>query len=200
MKDKMFHTDSCRIGGQYGMSNLSDGPGKRPPYLRNTDLSRVIGRTIDNASPYLGSYGMGGPGFIGWHLKANKMWGQEWLVLTMWGAAEWLLVNGRVLDCYPFDGWPEKYNTILHRKSTRFSDQAEIIKNLFCGRKIKKFELADRSFKMLLTKQGKCPMTVKLPTDLTKLAPHGSGEIRTWDTEEKMIDGFILSPTEYISI
>ena len=41
---------------------------------------QVIGRTVEEICPYVGTYGMGGPGFFGLRL------GSEWLVIAVSGA------------------------------------------------------------------------------------------------------------------
>lgn len=52
----------------------------------------VVGRRVEKVSGNLGTYGMGGPGFVGLLL------GNEWLVVALWGATEWLHFNGRSLQ------------------------------------------------------------------------------------------------------
>jgi len=51
----------------------------------------VVGRHIAKVSPNVGTYGMGGPGFFGLCL------GDEWLVVAIWGAAEWMLFADRLV-------------------------------------------------------------------------------------------------------
>lgn len=48
---------------------------------------------------YGGTYGMGGPGFFGLHLEATDDYPAEWLMLCLWGACDWLTINGRWLSC-----------------------------------------------------------------------------------------------------
>lgn len=50
---------------------------------------QVIGRTVEEICPNVGTYGMGGPGFFGLRL------GSEWLVIPVWGAGEWMTARGR---------------------------------------------------------------------------------------------------------
>ena len=44
------------------------------------EASDVVGRTVDEIVPHVGTYGMGGPGFFGIRL------GNEWLTIAIWGA------------------------------------------------------------------------------------------------------------------
>lgn len=62
----------------------------------------VVGRTVDEICLYVGTYGMGGPGFFGLRL------GTEWLVVAIWGAASWILVDGRIVEdgFWEDNGWP----------------------------------------------------------------------------------------------
>jgi hypothetical protein len=55
------------------------------------DSNTIIGCTIDEVSTCVGTYGMGGPGFFGLRL------GSDWLVISIWGAAEWILVDDRLI-------------------------------------------------------------------------------------------------------
>jgi hypothetical protein len=76
---------------------------------------QIVGRVIDEISAHVGTYGMGGPGFFGLRL------GAEWLVIAVWGAAEWMAARERCLEdidhqeygrpspCLPSDGELEKH-------------------------------------------------------------------------------------------
>ncbi|HEX7134007.1 MAG TPA: hypothetical protein VF228_15630 [Iamia sp.] len=56
------------------------------------DPADVVGATVRAWTPSAGTYGMGGPGFVGLDL------GDRWLVVTLWGAASWLHLDDRLLD------------------------------------------------------------------------------------------------------
>ena len=53
---------------------------------------QVIGRTVEEICPCIGTYGMGGPGFFGLRL------GAEWLVIAVWGAGDWMTARGRCVE------------------------------------------------------------------------------------------------------
>ncbi|MDD3473381.1 MAG: hypothetical protein PHS86_11405 [Syntrophaceae bacterium] len=55
----------------------------------------VQGRRILMWSSYCGTYGMGGPGFLGFLLSETEERGEEWLILTLWAADEWCIVDGK---------------------------------------------------------------------------------------------------------
>lgn len=58
----------------------------RPSPLNAED---VVGRAIDAITVNAGTYGMGGYGFFGLQL------GNEWLIISVHGAGEWMLAAGR---------------------------------------------------------------------------------------------------------
>jgi hypothetical protein len=187
MKESMFHASRAVIAKT----------GEKIPTLRTMDgPKRILGRKIIDASPFLGSYGMGGAGFFGLCLKDDGYRPEEWLVLTLWGSDSWLLLDGRVLNCYPLDS--KKYKPWV--TSTFFSEQRETISKLFTGFTVEEFELNDRNFWMVLGKRGTKDRVLELPLKLSKLPPYGNGEPRTWETDEKLLDGFLVSKSEYINI
>lgn len=56
------------------------------------DAAGLVGRFVVDASLALGSYGTGGYGFLGLDL------GEEWLVVPILGAGDWVLLDGRILQ------------------------------------------------------------------------------------------------------
>jgi hypothetical protein len=75
--------------------------GKIPPTIKKIGTNRILGRKILDVVQYLGSYGMGGPGFFGIKLEKSRKYPEEWLVLRLWGAADWLHFNGQIISCHP---------------------------------------------------------------------------------------------------
>jgi len=75
--------------------------GVTPPTLKKTGITRILNRRVLDVCGYLGSYGMGGPGFFGIKLEKSKKHSEEWLVLRLWGASDWLHFNGRIIECHP---------------------------------------------------------------------------------------------------
>jgi hypothetical protein len=56
------------------------------------DAAQLAGRSIDDFVANVGTYGMGGPGFVALQL------GQQWLVIALWGAAAWMTSQGRLIE------------------------------------------------------------------------------------------------------
>jgi hypothetical protein len=75
--------------------------GKIPPTIKRIGINRILERKVLDVVQYLGSYGMGGPGFFGILLEKSKKYPEEWLVLRLWGAADWLHFNDRIIGCHP---------------------------------------------------------------------------------------------------
>lgn len=65
-----------------------------PPFHPAT----VAGRCIQGWMAYAGTYGMGGPGFLAFQLGER-----EWLMISLWGAADWVELNGAILSSYNQD-------------------------------------------------------------------------------------------------
>ena len=67
---------------------------RKPRTLREVGIERFLHRQVLGYENSLGSYGMGGPGFSGFSLSKTKDYHRECLVLTLWGAQNWILFDG----------------------------------------------------------------------------------------------------------
>lgn len=179
--------DRCKKGKLIPKLSTKGGP------------KRVIGRTILESCPFLGSYGMGGPGFFGFKLEAKGQYKEEWLVLTMWSADSWLLLNGLWLSCHPDFRKTHLDRCYFKKYSSFFDDQSKQINDVFYGFVIKSFKIGTKSFKMKLINTNE-NLVLELPSKLSLLSPYGNEEKRKWNNKEKMEDGFIISNTKYINM
>jgi hypothetical protein len=74
----------------------------RPHTLAERGASSLIGARVEGYSSQLGSYGMGGPGFFGLLLAPHGAVDErEYLVAAIWGAKEYVFLDGRVIGCPP---------------------------------------------------------------------------------------------------
>lgn len=74
----------------------------RPYTLVERGASSLVGVRVEGYHPTLGTYGMGGPGFFGLLLAPHgEVDEREYLVAAVWGAGEYLLLDGRVVECHP---------------------------------------------------------------------------------------------------
>ena len=187
----------CYEQGEYRSSFLSEDGPRIPTLPEKGGVKRIVGRTILDCSKYLGSYGMGGPGFFGFHLKAKSYYPEEWLVLTIWSAAEWLLMDGVWLEAS--HGHFDAERSFFKENYTMFSTANNQIKSTFTGLTIAEFKLHRKSFYMLLQDETKVHK-LELPSDLKRLPVHGNDTERKWFSKDKLENGFIVSPTAYINI
>ena len=75
----------------------------RTPATLHAHQSNYIGQSVRRVATCLGSYGMGGPGFIGLQFRNG------WIVYRLWGAAGWLTLNGKLLEESLFPDERERY-------------------------------------------------------------------------------------------
>jgi hypothetical protein len=98
----MLESDGERVPGNIvACSDVIDGVSYRPQTLGEAGFERIVGRKVTAWSASLGSYGMGGPGFFGLKLAAKGEYPDEWLVLRVWGAGCWLLLDGQWIEAHP---------------------------------------------------------------------------------------------------
>jgi hypothetical protein len=155
--------------------------GPIPPTIRKTGVERVIGRKVLDACCHLGSYGMGGPGFLGVKLEKNSEHSDEWLVLCLWGSDEWVRYDG--LPIFSIVKTYEQYG------------QKKFIENV-TGKVLKSFDITDKSCKIMLDE------TVMEITEDPKSRPTygGSGGYRTLLETDSLLDAWVVSSTMYIAI
>jgi len=70
---------------------------RRPRRLADCEPSVWEQATVTGTDCCLGSYGMGGPGFVGIRLRP-RTGPRLWVVFTIWAAAEWLTLDGELLE------------------------------------------------------------------------------------------------------
>jgi hypothetical protein len=74
----------------------------------------VIGAVVEEISMRCGTYGMGGPGFAGLRIGTDR-----WLILTLWGAANWLQIDGRPIEAgSDSDGKNARFDPIVSEDVT----------------------------------------------------------------------------------
>ena len=60
---------------------------------------QLTGREVNEVLTGVGTYGMGGPGYFGLRLE------EEWLVIAIWGASEWIVANGILIQDHFFESY-----------------------------------------------------------------------------------------------
>lgn len=94
----------------------------------------IIGRKVDEVLPYVGTYGMGGPGFLGLRFES------EWLVFAIWGAGEWIRVNDILVEDVYFEGYGRPRPWIF--------DGVDNLSPNIIGSEVSSFEISKRSMVM----------------------------------------------------
>lgn len=163
---------------------------RKPITLEEIDLDWLMERRVIRVHFALGTYGMGGPGFFGLELEAHKDRPIEWLVLCLWGAAEWLLLDNRWVDAPPDQSQPPlKEQETKNLLTDSFIGGVKITDAMI---EIYFYEVKDvsgnRYHNHILT----------IPEDKALLPPHYSGEPRFWHFEESMFDAWVLSDSQYL--
>jgi hypothetical protein len=107
----------------------------------------VEGRRVLDFNPRAGTYGMGGPGFFGLLLEKTETRPEEWLLCTLWGAGEWMTVNGRWLEAHPrfYDEQRPLYscvNTLVNGKSVLL--EWDEFSPMVVGRTLERFACEER--------------------------------------------------------
>jgi hypothetical protein len=144
---------------------------RRPPRLREVGLVRVLGRRVVAWGSNYGSYGMGGPGFFGMELEAREPWPGEHLVLTLWAAAEWLILDG------PDESWDDVSSRLV-------------------GGSIERFDISAASCRLQLRNGGDAHV-LELPRETAHLPLRGASmTARRWNPAEKMIDAWVVCDGE----
>jgi hypothetical protein len=170
----------------------ADASIRRPLRLREAGVARVLGRRIVSWKSNYGSYGMGGPGFFGMELAARDSWPAEHLVLTLWAAAEWLMLDSV---------WVEAHPNQFHLQRPLFAnfgpeESWDDVTPRLVGGTIERFDLAHASCRILV-RNGAQDHLLELPRN-TAILPlrGGSMTARKWNPLESVIDAWTLSDGE----
>lgn len=159
--------------------------------LYNPSAERILGRVVSDWSPYCGTYGQGGPGFIGFKLKATDKYPEEWLILCIWGAGDWLTVNGRWLDAHIdqhqiqrplFAGWGGK-------------NSWDELKPLVVDQPIKEFDVQKRSMRFRIGGAA-----FSLSEDSSERPPYPACGPREVGKDDDLRAAWILSPVPWVEI
>jgi hypothetical protein len=160
-----------------------------PSLLASGGVSRVVNRTVLSWSPVLGSYGMGGPGFFGLNLEAAGNFPREWLVLTLWSACSWLLLDGKWIDAHP------RYHPLglpLYIDYGGESDRDEVTAMLVGGTIVDASMEVDSSLLVLETQTA--TRRLEIPQDPGLLSRFGGTDLpRVWYEDEDQRGAWVIS-------
>ncbi len=155
-----------------------------PHRLCDVGTEGFIGGRVLGVCSYLGSYGMGGAGFVGLKVRRPDA-GVCWIVFAVWGAAGWLTVNGSA--CH--DGYFEDERKVMaERQGSPLPSLLELK-----GGRIDAIRLAAREFSLHLSHKG-ILREIRLLADSGDLPVfRGSKEPRVMGGDEDLRDAILVS-------
>ncbi|NLR95085.1 hypothetical protein [Flammeovirga agarivorans] len=117
-----------------------------PKLLHQLDKNKILGLTVVDYNPYLGTYGMGGAGFFGFLLSNN-----EYLTYSVWNAGDYIIVDDRVVECDE-----ELYGKTKPWISNQGEDKTwDDLSNYITGSIITNYIIEDDNCRLELEKHGK---------------------------------------------
>ncbi|MGB7321892.1 MAG: hypothetical protein WBC95_10810 [Albidovulum sp.] len=143
--------------------------------------SQIVGRRVDEIVPYVGTYGMGGPGFFGIRL------GNEWLTIAIWGASEWITVDGLLVQDMRFG----RYN----RPEPWISENGDRLSAALVGSTITAIEIRPRA--LLMSFSNGLSMSIDESPDNRPIF-EGTKQPRRFVDGDDLRDVVFLSPTTEI--
>lgn len=152
----------------------------RKPVLFEYHANEWTGAIVTRISDGLGSYGMGGCGFLG--IQIRKGHRKRWLVFLLWGAAGWLSINGSpLIDGYVF---PDEKDAALDRNLPCI--------NSLIGCRLSAYESSSDDLHLLFENSGD-----QLDLSITRVGkdiPHwrGTGEPKQFHDDENLSDCLVL--------
>lgn len=170
----------------------------KPKTLSNIKINTLIGKTIVNYGTNYGTYGMGGPGFLGFKLDSSPNTENEHIdgnimVYAVWGASQYTLIDDRVIECnYQF------YSKV-HPWISKFSD--ENIPNwddlgiIILGSQISDIKLTDNNCTIYVSKEGHIH-TIEFLRNDPRLPLQGNGQPRSSAFALGSISNFIVFQQE----
>ncbi len=162
--------------------------GAAPSTLKELGIHRILHRIIIKWVPYLGTYGMGGPGFFGLQLEQTASQPKEWLVLTLWGASEWLNLDGRWLSSHPNQYYIQK--PLLPHEVTQKLIGCELIEA----------DIEDNRSIIKLARDLQLHI-LEVPMDSNRLPRWGGTlEPRKWNSEESLLDAWVVTEDDYLIV
>lgn len=139
----------------------------------------VIGKEVTRVSDHVGTYGMGGPGFFGLQL------GDQWLVVAMWGAGDWMTSDGRLVTDFFYDS-RDRTRPWIHGEFDELSP-------LIVGQTITSFDVRPHSMEIVFS--NGVELTIE---ENASVRPHyeGNGLPRQFKPEQDLRNSVFLSPTD----
>ncbi len=178
-------------GSKPNIIACTEEDGSRPQTLRQVGIERIVGRQITGWMDHYGSYGMGGPGFFELSLEASARFPREHLVLTLWAAGNWILIDGRWLSAHP--NQYAKQRPLFSEFAFGLEQRWDEATRLLVGSEIAEALITDDETILLLV-QGQAEHRLEVPKDTSRLPWHGGSlEPHRWNPYESHWDAWVVT-------
>tara|TARA_B100002051_G_scaffold147570_1_gene139637 strand:+ start:7945 stop:8475 length:531 start_codon:yes stop_codon:yes gene_type:complete len=157
---------------------------------RDIDFGNVVGRQVIQFSPYCGTYGQGGPGFVGFKLKAHGERPEEWLILCLWCSDDWLTVNGRWLGAHP-----DQYGTQKPMISNFSGQKWDEFTPLVVGSAVGQFDVEEKSCEIRIGEAH-----IVLSDDPNDRPPYLAGKLRELMVGDDLRRAWILASAPWVQV
>lgn len=126
----------------------------RPLTIREFGLENLKNSKIVDFCVCLGTYGMGGPGFVGFKIQGN--FDSRWLVYCIWAAGEHILLDDKILECHPM--FADKYKPHINYDNQK--ESSDKLNKLLNNLTIREIELSKDKLTITLIDDNSVTHTV----------------------------------------
>lgn len=159
----------------------------RPLDISQFGVDSLKRSKVTDVCTLFGTYGMGGPGFVGF--KLESYFGVRWLVYCIWAADESILVDDRIMSCH--SKYNSKYNPYIDMDD--WKDSLDAFKSLIDGWQIKDVHLSDTDLKIVLSDVTSKEHTIYTAQSCDKFPEQGgTGKKRKSFESGKMSDYWLI--------
>ncbi len=148
----------------------------RVPQILCDRESEFVGQPVSRIECCLGSYGMGGPGFLGLRFASG------WIVYRLWAAAGWVTLDGKLIQDLMF---PEELTQFEPCKLTSL--------NFLIGAQFRCLECDDQQCDLVF-ERNESEIRLSFRRDGRDVPPHcGNGRTKVFATHERLEDAIVIS-------
>lgn len=157
----------------------------RPPKLFRDGGFDPVGARVVEVSTHLGTYGMGGPGFLGLRLAGGRPPEPRWIAVTLWAAAGWATLDGDLVEEEFFADEREE----LGRAGRRFRS----VRQALTGATLAAARCTDDLLALEFEREG-ARVRLEIRSDGRDVPPwRGNGQPRALTPGESLRDAVVVS-------
>ncbi len=163
---------------------------RRPPKLFRDAVADPNGGVVTEVSTHLGTYGMGGPGFLGIQIEGGPAPGRRWLVVTLWAAAGWATIDGDLVA--------EEFAAAKQAELSNAGRGFRSITQCLVGARLVRADCSDDLLLLDFEREG-ARHRLEIRRDGRDVPPwSGTGQPRSLAPEESMRDAVVVSESGYL--